>query len=132
MSCFQHLPCENQRAETQGSGQPVKCYYPAVILPLQLHWAQLPSWRLRLHFPQLAHGGLSGLLPSLGSAVRHPGKPFLKSWGPRWSRKPMSETTLALLRTGQPWLEGSTFPKVQDSTDAASLGTILWEAPRYW
>ena len=37
-----------------------------------------------------------GLLPSLGSTVRHPGKPFLKSQGPRWSRKPMSETMLGL------------------------------------
>ena len=53
------------------------------------------------------HGGHSGLLPSLGSTVRHPGKPFLKSQGPRWSRKPMSETMLGLWRTGQEWLEGS-------------------------
>lgn len=74
---------------------------PAVLLGIA------PQLEALAPLPSAGHNGHSGLLPSLGSAVRHPGKPFLKSWGPRWRRKPMSETTLGLLRTGQEWLEGS-------------------------
>lgn len=107
MSCCQHLPFKNERTETQGLGQAVKYYYsnvhptPAVLL------GTVPQLGTLAPLPSAGHNGHSGLLPSLGSAVRHPGKPFLKSWGPRQSRKPMSETTLGLLRTGQEWLEGS-------------------------
>lgn len=123
MSCFQHLPWKNQRAETQGLGCGTHPG-PAVSLgtaPQQGAPAPLPSadpWRA-LWPPAQAW-----------QCCETPREAFLKSWGPRWSRKPVSETTLGLLRTGQEYLEGSNFTKFQDNTDATSLGTILWEALR--
>lgn len=122
MSSFPHLSWDNQTAETQALGRAVKCHSMRSSCPCGFPGLSSPRRKRLLRFPQLAHGGHSGLLPSPGRAVRHPGKPFLKSWGPRWSRKPMSETTLSLLRTGQEWLEDSSFTKFERIWMLAGFG----------
>lgn len=123
ISCCQHLPFKNERAEAQGLGQAVKCYYsnvhptPAVLL------GTVPQMETLASLLSAGHNEHSGLLPSLGSAVRYPGKPFLKSRGPRQSRKPMSEIMLGLLRPGQEWLEGR-WRRQRESHEHGAKGII--------